>query len=248
MNHTVHRAGPRRGRRARHDDGAVLVEAAIILPILFLLIFGMLEIGAALKSYSGSANAVRAGGRMASVAGNTIDADRAILERMATEAAGVSSEEIDYIVIWHASATGEQPPAACRPAVQSVPNTSSVGVSDGGPSVNAVGACNIYHRPADPGGAFDMATGDAAQPPEFYFGCTGASDPLAANKVDCRWAAKNRKTTISPRGVTPVVQPDYVGIYIRAQHSYVTGVLGDELTITDATVNLIEPQGYSVTA
>lgn len=232
------------GRRARSDGGAVLVEAAVILPILFLLVFGILEIGAALKSYSGAANAVRAGGRMASVAGNVADADRAILERVAQEAAGIPDGEIEYVVIWHASSTGEQPPAGCRPAAVSSPNTSSVGVSDGG--TDAIGACNIYHRPQAPGGAFDMATGAAAQPPAFYFGCSGSGDPQAANKVDCRWPAKNRRTTITPRHASPSENPDYVGVYIRAEHAYVTGVLGDSLTITDGSINLLEPQGYSL--
>jgi hypothetical protein len=224
----------------------VLVEAAVVLPLLFMLVFGVLEIGSALKSYSGTANAVRAGGRMASVAGNDADADRAILERMAREATGISSGEIEYVVIWHASATGEQPPAACRPAVQSSPNLSSVGVSDGG--TDAIGACNVYHRPADPGGAFDMATGAASQPAAFYFGCSGSPNP---NKVDCNWPARVRKTTLTPRGDTPPAgetgQPDYVGVYIRLKHAYVTGVLGSSLTITDGTINLLEPQGYSVT-
>jgi hypothetical protein len=227
----------------------VLVEAAIVLPILFMLVFGVLEIGSALKSYSGAANAVRAGGRMASVAGNDADADRAILERMAREATGIPDGEIEYIVIWHAASTGEQPPAGCRPQVLGSPNSTSAGVSDGG--VDAIGACNVYHRPADPGGAFDMATGQAAQPASFYFGCTGQFDPLWSNKVDCQWPAKNRKTTVTPRGSAPPAGetglPDYVGVYIRAQHDYVTGVLGDSLTITDGSIYLLEPQGYSVT-
>ena len=111
------------------DAGGVLVEAAIVLPVLFLLVFGILEIGSALKSYSGASNAVRAGGRMASVAANDGDADRAILERMALEASGVTSGEIEYVVIWHAAATGESPPSGCLPAAQASPNTASVGVS-----------------------------------------------------------------------------------------------------------------------
>jgi hypothetical protein len=168
-----------------------------------------------------------------------------ILERMAQEATGISDGEIEYIVIWHASATGEQPPSACRPSAQAAPNTTSVGVSDGG--TDALGACNIYHRPQATGGAFDMATGRAAQPAAFYFGCTGSSDTLAGNKVDCNWPGKNRKTTITPRGAIPSVPPDYVGVYVRLEHGYVTGVLGDSVTITDGSINLLEPQGYSVT-
>jgi hypothetical protein len=240
---------PRARRRARGDGGAVIVEAAIVLPILFMIVFGILEIGSALKSYSGAANAVRAGGRMASVAGNDANADQAILERMAQEATGIPDGEIEYIVIWHASSTGEQPSAACRPAVLGSPNSTSAGVGDGGN--DALGACNVYHRPQAPGGAFDMATGKLANPPEHYFGCSGALDPLWSNKVDCLWPARNRKTTITPRGSAPPAGetglPDYVGVYIRAEHEYVTGVLGDTLTITDGSVYLLEPQGYSVT-
>jgi hypothetical protein len=226
------------------ERGAALIEAAIILPILFALIFGVLEIGSALKSYSGAANAVRAGGRMASVAGNDVDADRAILERMAHEAEGVTEGEIEYIVIWHAPATGEQPPAGCLPVAQAIPNTQSVGQAGGAGS-----ACNIYHRPQATGGAFDMATGQASNPASFYFGCTDSSQ--AATKLDCFWKAKDRKVTVTPRGVTPPPgesrSPDYVGIYIRAEHAHITGMLGDSLTITDGAIVLIEPQGYSVT-
>jgi hypothetical protein len=235
------------GRVQRNDKGAVLVEAAIILPVLLMMIFGIFEIGSLLKSYSGAANAVRAGGRMASVAGNDVDADGAILARMALETAGIPDGEIEYIVIWHATGTGELPPSACRPAAQATPNTVSVGQT-GGAGV----ACNIYHRPQAAGGAFDMAQGKAANPATFYFGCSGSSDPAAGHKLDCNWPGRDRKATVTPRGSTPPVgqsaTPDYVGIYVRSEHNYVTGVLGRTITITDASVSLIEPQGYSVTS
>jgi len=221
-----------------------------VLPLLFTLLFGILEIGSAIKSYSGAANAVRAGGRIASVAGNDASADQVIMERMARESQGIGGGEIEYVVIWHATATGETPPAACLPASEASPNTSSVGVSDGG--TDEVGACSVYHRPADAGGAFDMAQGELANPPDYYFGCSGSRDPEAEHKVDCNWPGQNRKTTISPRGVAPpkgeTGTPDYLGVYIRAEHSYVTGILGQSLTITDSGVNLLEPQGYSVTS
>jgi hypothetical protein len=224
----------------------VLVEAAIILPLLFLLIFGVMEIGSMLKAYSGANNAVRAAGRMASVAGNDADADLSIMERMATEASGLKASEIEYVVVWHATAVGDEPPAACRPAVQASPNSTSIGVSDGG--TDALGACNIYHRPALPGGAFDMAQGQAGNPASYYFGCSGSSDPDAGHKVDCNWPGRNRQVTTTPRGVTPVERPDYLGVYIRSEHTAITGVLGTTFTITDSGVNLLEPQGYSIAA
>jgi hypothetical protein len=239
----------RRPPPARGDQGSVLVEAAIVLPLLFSLIFGILEIGSALKSYSGAANAVRAGGRMASVAGSDASADQRILERMAREATGIADGEIEYVVIWHATSTGEEPPTGpCKPAPSATVNEQSAGVGDGGNG--ALGACNVYHRPADPGGAFDMATGRAAEPPEYYFGCSGPDDDEAGHKVDCNWPGRNRRTSLTPRGEAPpqgeTGRPDYLGVHLRASHSYVTGVLGDTLTITDSGVNLLEPHGYSV--
>jgi hypothetical protein len=50
---------------------------------------------------------------------------------------------------------------------------------------------------------------------------------------------------MSPRGVTPVRSPDYLGVHIRAGHTYISGVFGKKLTITESVVNLLEPQGYS---
>lgn len=237
-----------RRRRARGDRGAVLVESAIVLPLLFLFLFGIMEVGGALKSYSGTSNAVRAGGRMASVAGADAMADQQILVRMAREAAGLGKGELDYIIIWNATGVGDTPPAACVAAAGAAlsPNLSSVGVSDGGTSQK--GACNVYIRPQAAGGAFQMAKGELANPPEHYFGCIGASDPQASQKVDCRWPPRNRKVQISPRG-TPAAQrltPDYVGVHIRASHEYYTGVLGDTLTITDNGINLIEPDTFGL--
>lgn len=233
--------------------GAAMVEAAIVLPLLFSLIFGIFEIGGVVKSYSSAANSVRAGGRMASVAGSDALADQAILERMALEAGGLDSGAIDFIVIWHASGPGDDVPPGCVAAAgaASTANTSSVGVSDGG--TDNLDACNVYVRPQANGAAFDMALGSASNPlPSFYFGCSGSADPNAANKLDCNWPPQHRRTVISPRVLpagTPEsarLRPDYVGVYMRLTHTYVTGILGSTRTITDSTINLLEPDVFGL--
>ena len=164
-----------------------------------------------------------------------------MFERMAQEAAGIASGEIEMIIVWHAAGPGESVPAACISAAGSAtsPNTSTLGQT-------GAKACNVYVRPRAPGGAFDMAMGLAAQPASYYFGCTGPSDPAASHKVDCNWAPKDRKVKISPRG-TPVIKPDYLGVYIRAKHPYITGVLGTTLTVTDSGITLLEPDSYGTT-
>lgn len=233
-----------RARTRGGERGAVIVEAALILPVFFLLVFGILEIGGVLKSYSSVANGVRAGGRMASVAGNDAMADQMILERLEREVAGVGNGEIEYVVVWHATGTGTQPPAECLRTVPAGPNTTSQGRT----VTASPGSCNIYFLPTAPGGAFDMAAGRAAQPPDYYFGCSSATPAgERSHKLDCFWPGKDRKVTNSPRGATPVQRPDFVGVYVRAEHTYYTGVLGTSLTITDAGINLIEPQGYALT-
>lgn len=236
-------------RRRRDDRGAVIVEAAIVIPILFVVLFGIIEIGGAIKSYSGAANAARAGSRMASVAGNDAMADQQILERVAREAAGIGNGEIDYVIIWNSTGVGETPPGPCITAAGSAssPNTTPVGVFDNGNSTK--GACNVYIRPQAPGGAFAMARGELPNAPDYYFGCLAPGEP---NKVDCNWSPKNRKTQISPRVLptgTPEANrltPDYVGVYVRASHEYYTGILGSTLTITEGSVNLLEPDTFGV--
>lgn len=54
-----------RGGRARGDRGAVLIEAAIVFPVLMLIIFGILEWGLAFMTATNTNSATRAGARAA---------------------------------------------------------------------------------------------------------------------------------------------------------------------------------------
>ncbi len=227
------------------ERGSLLVESAIVTPIVFLLFFGMVEVGSALKSYSSTANAVRAAGRVASVAAADPMTDQRVMVRLEQEIAGIGGDDVDYVVIWHATGPGDDVPPACIPETFEAPNAVSLGVSDGG--FDAIGACNVYLRPDRPGGAFDMATGDADQAPTHYFGCEGARDPTAGHKVDCNWPGKVRRAVTTPReSAGPQVPPDFVGVHVRVSHSLHTDLVLDALTIEDATINLIEPQGYGL--
>lgn len=236
---------PRAGAGAP-DRGSLLVESAIVTPLVALLMFGMVEVGAALKSHSSTANAVRAGARVASVAAADPLADQRVLARIDQEIAGIGGDDVRYVVIWHATGPGDPIPPACLPDDPEAPNTVSVGVSDGG--FDAIGACNVYVRPDAPGGAFDMATGRAPEAPEHYFGCEGSSDPDADHKVDCHWPGKNRRAVTTPReSAGPVVPPDFVGVHVSVHHSLHADLVFDAMTIEDTTVALIEPQGYGLT-
>jgi Flp pilus assembly protein TadG len=66
-------------RIAQRDRGQDLVEFALILPLFFLLVLGILEFGVAVFAYNSVANAAREGGviRSATVA----DMEQAVIER-----------------------------------------------------------------------------------------------------------------------------------------------------------------------
>ena len=51
-------------RPRREQRGAVLVETAIVLPVLFLVVLGIVEYSAAYHGSSVTADAARAGGRI----------------------------------------------------------------------------------------------------------------------------------------------------------------------------------------
>ena len=228
------------------DRGASVVEMALVGPLLMALLFGVIEMGGLMKSHSSASHSVAMGARVAGIAGNDALADQSILASMSEETSGIPMGDIEYVIIWRALATGEAVPAACANAVTGgVVNTSSLGVYDGG--VSSAGACNVYVKPGQPGGALDMATGAAAQPAAYYFGCSGPSDTAAAVKVDCKWAATNRKVAISPRGAAGnSIYADHLGVAIGSTHRYYTGFFGSTKTITGRAVVLLEPRIYSV--
>jgi hypothetical protein len=58
------RMDARHVRRAHHDRGASLVEFAILAPLVFMLIFGMITGGMALSYKNSMTNAVREGARL----------------------------------------------------------------------------------------------------------------------------------------------------------------------------------------
>jgi Flp pilus assembly protein TadG len=95
-------------RIVRHGEqtecGATLVEMAIVLPVLLLLIFGLIEMGVAFKSYLTVSSAVRDGARVAAIAGNDPDADCSVLREIGTALAGAGElADLQRIEIFEAS-------------------------------------------------------------------------------------------------------------------------------------------------
>lgn len=103
----------RRARR-RDDRGAVIVEAAVIAPIFFLLLFAILEFGIAMRSYLALSNAVRDGAREAAVEANEGDADYNAVNLISSAGAVIPDGNIDRIVVYHADGPDGEPSAGCK--------------------------------------------------------------------------------------------------------------------------------------
>jgi Flp pilus assembly protein TadG len=70
-------------RRRRDEEGAALIETALVLSVLLMIAFGAFEYGMALRDWLSVTQSAREGVRLAAVAGNHTNADCQILEATA---------------------------------------------------------------------------------------------------------------------------------------------------------------------
>ena len=103
-----------------------MTEAAIISPVFFALLFGVIEMGILFRDHLTITNATRDGARTAAASGGDIDADWRILQTINQSAAAADRGDIQRIVIFKATSTSDKPTAACKT----------------GPGVD--GVCNVY--------------------------------------------------------------------------------------------------------
>lgn len=215
------------------------------MPIFILMIFGVLEFSGIVMTKTGANSAVKGGTRMAIVSGSDAMADRNILLRIAKDGSGMRQDHIDQIIIWHASGPQDTPPASCLSATGFHPVTTG---------------CNVYNDPQDSTqGAFHLASLPPSIAPapvtagnsDYYFGCTGPTDPVGGPKRDCGWPPKDRRILEQSPTYTcvgssdPKCAPtDWVGIYMKTTHNYYTGFFGSQATVSNQTLAALEPQGY----
>ena len=186
-------------RRFRGERGSVLVEAAFITPVLFFLMFSVLEFGLAFRDYLALANTTRDGARTASVYGRDPSTDYQILQSISSASNVISRNDVERIVVYKGTGPNSVVPTACK--------TSSEGIS---------GVCNVY-------------TSNALGLAETEFGCR--SD----RTLDKYWCP-------TARVVTAAGPPDYVGVWVKVNHRWVTGLFGSTVSFKDSTVMRMEPQ------
>ena len=199
------RSRPFRAPTADRSRGAVLIEAAFVTPIFFMLVLGIGEASLAMNDKLALANTVRAGTRVASASGNDTYADYGIIRAIVKESAALPRAQIEMIIVYRASKLGEGPPAACLAGSSQDPGGSTTAP-----------ACNVY----DPA---DFAA------PKVSFGCV-------SNDYDGRWCPRSRKVTLAGGGT------EFVGVWMKVEHPWLTRMFGSTVTLTDHSVIRLEPR------
>jgi hypothetical protein len=143
----------------RRERGATLIEAAVITPIFFLLLFGVIEVGGAYKDKLAIGNAVTAGARTGSASADDAFADYHILRAVEKSLSAAPRSSIEFVVVFNAGGPDGVPSANCK--------AGNDDIGSGPP--NQTGACNVY-TPED----FDA--------PQADFGCKIA---LSLDKYYC---------------------------------------------------------------
>lgn len=91
------------------ENGATLVEAAVILPVLILVVVGIIEFGLAFKDYLTVSYLSREGARIGALAGDATDADCAIVTGLGGLITENDLERVTRIEIYQADPnTGAQ--------------------------------------------------------------------------------------------------------------------------------------------
>lgn len=204
--------------RAQDNRGVALIEAAIFTPVFFALIFGVMEIGLAMNDSLAVSSTVKAGARMASASGNDQKADLYTVLNIARESAAIDRPTIQQIVIYKPAGFGDGPTPECKSGIPQA------------------GVCNVYDyddlRVAEVQVKEEtraLAAGETPDASKMVFGCKPTSP-------DRHWCPTDRKVT------QPIGGPDYVGVYMRVDHEWVTKLFGSVKTLENQSIIRLEPR------
>ncbi|MCB0952752.1 MAG: pilus assembly protein [Microthrixaceae bacterium] len=189
----------RRAARTRGQQGAVLVEAALVLPIMILVVMGIIEFGFAFASSTTTTGASRSGARLGAAAyatAGTISANQRaaadqIADTVSADLVGLTSADPVGMTIYRAD-----------------PSSTEGEPVGGFPADGMVGGCSsdCFRYTWDAGA--DKMTYESG----------GWPDPDACG-----------------------LNLDSIGVYVQAQHNYITGMIGDHVFVDGQTVMRLEP-------
>lgn len=214
--------GPRAWRRG--DDGAAAVEFAIVVPVLLLLLLGILEFAFVMRDSLSVSSAVRVGTR--------------------TAASGLGSGMCTV------AACGAGVPAR----VPLLAQASADAIQRAGTAMNQDLIDNIWIYEANTYGYTSLwNNGDGSAAPTLVSEYTSKDQMLAAgctastHCIEYRWVdAQNRFRYVAGGWDVKwvngcITRTPGVGVYMKAQHPYITRLFGATLTLDDRSVMVFEP-------
>lgn len=196
----------------RRDDGATLVEMSIVAVLVFTLFLAFFEFGSLYRDSLSATDAVGDATRIGAIMGPDVQAD---------------GSTADYAIV---KAVREGLSALNDSAIQYVVVFKASGTGDAAESqvpeackngTSIPGICNSYAGPA----AFGAVEGGDID----YFTCS------AADTAACAWNPTSRVD-----GPTSA-QVETLGVYVKIRRGGVTGLFGDDWTITRASTIRLEP-------
>jgi hypothetical protein len=216
--------------RLHGDEGAVIIEAALVAPVLLILLLGVFEYGVVFRDLLGASDAADTGAKYGAIQGpdlarltaadgseiGMVAPDYTIMLNTRAGLAGVSPSAIDRIVVFKAGPSSrgtpaEQVPEACK--------TSTVSIA---------GVCNVYLQPR----AFrEIEAGNLA----YFDGDALAAAGQCPGFASCGWRPSAREDGPDPRII------DYLGVYIRLEREVITGIIPVPRTLEVAAVHRLEP-------
>ena len=198
-------------RRRRDDSGAALLETMLVAPVFLALVLGVFEFGLIYRDVLSVSDAAGNGARRGALIGPRIPASGVNADYEIIREVRNSLGSIQVEWVERIVVFKAGPPGAGG-ALAQVPQACKTGDS-------VPGVCNVY----DPANAF-LAVDDEVND---YFDCD-------AGGRSCAWLPTSRSNGPTPSDI------DYLGVWIRVQRPYVSGLFGDVFTFEQAAVMRLE--------
>ncbi len=194
-------------RRARRDRGAVLIEAAIAIPLLLLVILGAFEAGMAWDAKSGTTNGLRSGLLRAASIGDKPETDLRILQSIVGEVGPDNVSQLDWVVVFDASANSGDHALTVNQCVAAIAGGGLDGAGGNARCVvyNPTTLTAVAESTLTPASFDNGGNGDAA----------GYTCDTASNILDANFCAPSRS-------VNGDIQ---IGVALQYKHDWTTGIL-----------------------
>lgn len=149
---SLHAARPQRTRSERvravasgrvqasaGERGAAIVEFALVSIFLFILIFGLIEGGLAVRARNAVTSSADEAARRGAIAGNSQSADWQILRQLEVRGT-LAAARVKYVVVYRADASDQPPIDACA----GTPAGDDPALEPEVPPMPVTGECNVY--------------------------------------------------------------------------------------------------------